>query len=130
MRQATYAPNFEGSSWGTFIVGTKAEVLRFAPSTWYGMLISMLSPVVGGDIQDAGQPTADLGETGKPWEWVEAEEKTGDRRTWKSQKLSQLAVKGLVKVTWKQTWFDLVAAGAPPEQVGWLSPTLCWSCSG
>lgn len=39
----------------------------------------------------------------------------------KGKRLSQLAVKGLVKVTWKQMWFDLVAARTPPEQIDWLS---------
>lgn len=37
--------------------------------------------------------------------------------TQKAKKLSQSPVKGWVKVTQKQKWFDLTAAGAPPEKI-------------
>ena len=44
----------------------------------------------------------------------------------KIQRLSQLAVKGLIKVTWKQMWFDLIASRTTPEQIDWQRNTVGW----
>ena len=35
----------------------------------------------------------------------------------KAKRLFQSAVKGLIKVTWKQMWFDFIAARIPPENI-------------
>lgn len=43
MKQAIYTPVFEGPYWATFTIGMKAKIFQSAPSTWYGMLISMTS---------------------------------------------------------------------------------------
>lgn len=50
-------------------------------------------------------------------------EKTWNReRTREAKSLSQWAVEGLVKVTWKQIWCDLILAGTPPEKIN-LKPS-------
>ena len=46
----------------------KAKILQSAPITWYGTLISTLSPVAGQDIRDVGQSIAYLEETNKSQE--------------------------------------------------------------
>ena len=76
MRQAIYAPVFEGPDQATFTAGMKVKRLQSTPSTWYGKLISTLSPVVRQDIYDVGQSIADLRETDKSWEWEWATGKT------------------------------------------------------
>lgn len=63
MKQATCAPFFEDPDGAIFTAETRAKILQPTPSTCYGMLISMLSSVVGQDICDVGQSIADLGET-------------------------------------------------------------------
>lgn len=67
----------------------------------------MPSPVVGEDIYGVGQFIAGLGGGARP----------KMEGTQKAKKLSQSPVKGWVKVTQKQKWFDLTAAGAPPEKI-------------
>ena len=81
------------------------------------MLISILS-AVGHDIHDLGQSTAELGETDKFQEWVQAVGKTRHRvGALESKSLSQSAVKGPSKVTQKQMGFDLIAPGTTPEKI-------------
>ena len=53
MRQTIHTPVFEGPDWATFTIGMKAKLLQSTVSSWYGMLISMLSSVVEQDIYDA-----------------------------------------------------------------------------
>lgn len=78
----------------------------------------MLIPVVGQDIYDFGQCIADMGETDKSWGRVWAMGKTQDREgALKAKRLSQLALKCSVKLTWMQMWFDLLAARTPPEKI-------------
>ena len=99
MRQAIHAPVFEGPDRATFI---GAKTLQATPSTWYGTLVSMLSPAVGQDIYAPGQSIADLGDTDKSREQVLAVQKRRDREgAPEAKRLPESAVKGLVKVTWK-----------------------------
>ena len=42
----------------------------------------------------------------------------------KAKRIFQSAVKGLIKVTWKQMWFDLVAARIPPEKIDQQPSTM------
>ncbi|XP_034509887.1 uncharacterized protein LOC109490178 isoform X5 [Ailuropoda melanoleuca] len=94
----------------------EANTLQSEPRTWYGMLISMLSPVTGQNIYDVGQSVAHLGDTDKSQESTSCGKNLRQRWDLKNQRLSQSAVKDPVKVTWKQMWFDLLAAGTPPEK--------------
>lgn len=72
---------------------------------------------MGQDIYDVGQFIVDLEETDKSWEWVQVVGKTQEREEALKAKTSPTNGKGLVKITWKQTWFDLLAIGTPPEHV-------------
>lgn len=65
MTQAVYAPVFEGPDGAIFIAGMRAESLQFPLSTWYGMLICMMKPLVGPDVYDVRRSIANLGLTGK-----------------------------------------------------------------
>lgn len=76
MRQAIAAPVFEGCDQATFTAGMKAKMPQPAPSTWYGKLISMLSPGVGQDPHEVRQSIAELVETDRSQELVQAVEKT------------------------------------------------------
>lgn len=58
-------------------------------------------------------PIANLGETGKSCEWVQAVGKTRERPSLKSHKAIPT-----VKITQKQRWFDLSAARGPPDKIG------------
>ena len=46
------------------------------------------------------------------------------RRNLKSQKIIQTGSKGFGKITWKQMWFDLIAAKTPPKKVDWQPNTV------
>lgn len=62
--------------------------------------------------------SADLRETDKSQEWVQAVEKTHDKEgAQKAKKLYHSAIKCPIKVTQKQMWFDILAAGSPPEKI-------------
>lgn len=68
MRQAIYAPVFEGSDLATLTPRTTAKILHSVLGTWYRMWTSVLSSVRGQDIHYAGQCIADLGEMDRAWE--------------------------------------------------------------
>lgn len=64
----------------------KTKILQLAHSTSYGILVAMLSPVMGQDIYDVGQSIAYLGETDKSQEWVQAVGKIRDtEEAWKAK---------------------------------------------
>lgn len=67
MRQSIYAPIFENPDQATFIEEIKAKIIQFIPSTWYGMLITILSSVMGQDIYDVGQIIKPLLKRQKYW---------------------------------------------------------------
>lgn len=56
MRQAMYAPVFEGRDRATFTIGMKAKMLQSSHSTCYATLLSMLSPVMGQDVYGVEYP--------------------------------------------------------------------------
>lgn len=63
-------------------------------------------------IYDVGQTIPEREETDKSQEWEQAVGKPRDtERAWKTKRLSQSTVKGQVKITLKQMWFDLTAIG-------------------
>lgn len=96
---------FEGFAQIMVIVQMKAKMFHSTPSTWYGMLISKLSPVVVQDIYGDGQsiiwyegnwyPSADMRETDKSWEQVWDAGNAWDRGNSKSQRLCQSGIKSL-----------------------------------
>lgn len=47
MKQYVYTSVFEGPDWATFTARMRTKILLSTPSWHYGMLVSMLSPVVG-----------------------------------------------------------------------------------
>lgn len=49
-RQTISSPVFESSGQIAFHAEIKAKILQYTPSTWYGILIFMLSPAMGKDI--------------------------------------------------------------------------------
>lgn len=79
MKQAIYAPVFEGPKQATFATGKKTKILQSAPSTRHGKLISVHSAVVGQDIYDVRQSIPDLGKLPYPrkgyklWERLETD---------------------------------------------------------
>lgn len=68
MRQAIYTSVFECSDQVTFNADMKAKILQYTPSTWYGTLIFMMSPVVGQDLYDVRQSIVDVRRNDKSWE--------------------------------------------------------------
>ena len=68
---------FEGPNQAIFTAEIKVKILQSTPSTWYGALTSMLSPVMGQDIYDVGQSIAVWGKLTNPmnryrqWERLE-----------------------------------------------------------
>ena len=83
---------------------------------WEGL--AMLSSVVTHDIYDVGPPIADLGETDKSQEWVQAGGKTRDgEAAQKAKGAILMGSKGSGEMTWKHMWFDFVAVGTPSEQL-------------
>lgn len=95
MRQAIHSPVYENPDRAMFTVEMKAKILQCIPSTWYGMLIFTLTLVLGQDIYNLEQSIADLGETDKFQEQVQAVEKTekeGD--SLESQKTILVGYKG------------------------------------
>lgn len=95
----------------------EANILQSEPRTWYGTLRSMPSPVMGQNIYDVEQSITDLGGTDKSQESTSCGKDLRQRWDLKNQRLSQSAVKDPIKVTRKQIWFDLLAAGTPPGKV-------------
>ena len=78
----------------------------------------MLSSVVTHDIYDVGPPIADLGETDKSQEWVQAGGKTRDgEAAQKAKGAILMGSKGSGEMTWKHMRFDFVAVGTPSEQL-------------
>lgn len=66
------------------------------------MVTSILSLAVEQDFCDTGQFIADLWEIDKSWGWGWILRNTQDREGgWKTKKLLQSAIQGLVKITWK-----------------------------
>lgn len=90
----------KGPKCATFAAGMKDKIFQFTPSTWYGKLISILSPVVGQDIYDVGKSIADLGKTDKSWGWVQAVGKAQDREG--AEKAERLPLKCVVTGAGKQ----------------------------
>lgn len=68
LRQAIYTSVFECSDQVTFNADMKDKILQYTPSPWYGMLIFMLSPVVGQGIYDVRQSIVDVRRNDKSWE--------------------------------------------------------------
>lgn len=93
-----YATVFESPDQATFTTGTKAKILQSTPSTRDRMLISMLSSVMHQNIHEVGQSITDLWETDKSREqcglWERPETDFGQ----KDKRLSQWAIKHLMKV--------------------------------
>lgn len=79
MRQAVYTPHLGSPCLGHIHCNNENQLLQSIPSTWYWTLISIMSLLVGQDSLDVGQSIADLGETGKSQEQVQAVGKTRDR---------------------------------------------------
>lgn len=128
MRQGINVPVVDCPTQATVTSRMKAKLPQCALSTQYGTQRSMLSPIVGQDINDVGPSITDLGETDKSWEGVWAVGKIWNREgTQKAEKLLQLAVKCLIKVMRMSLWFDVLAARPPSEKqtgnpmlsVGW-----------
>lgn len=70
---AIYVPVFEGPSWATFAAEWKPGYSSRFCNTWYGMLISKLSQVMG---EHMGQSIADLETMNDSQEQVQAVGKT------------------------------------------------------
>lgn len=68
-------PVFERPDHSTFTTRMKTKIFQSIPSTWYGILISVLSLVMGQEIYDV-----ELGEIDKFQKWVQAAGKTPDRK--------------------------------------------------
>lgn len=49
-------PAFQGPDQATFTSGMKAKILQSTSSTWYGALISTLSPVMNKTFMTLGNP--------------------------------------------------------------------------
>lgn len=95
MRQVIYAAVFEGPDGVTLTARMKAKMLQPAPSPCY---VIPAEPVVRQDFCAVGQSIAALGKQTDS----EDGEDPSQRGISKAQGQSQPAVKGLVKVIWKQ----------------------------
>lgn len=78
------------------------------------------------NIHEVGQSITDLWETDKSREqcglWERPETDFGQ----KDKRLSQWAIKHLMKVNQKQMWFDLLAARTPPEKIDQQETQRCF----
>ena len=65
MKEAIYEENFESPDMIKFSAGMRDLILQQAPPHQYGILVSILNPLVASEaiIQQAAQLVADLGET-------------------------------------------------------------------
>lgn len=75
----------------------------------YGALVSLLNHLVGQLVSQVAQATVDLGETDNV-RWK------GERVTGERDNKGAKTTKVLVRVTHRQMYHDLVAAGTPQEK--------------